>query len=222
MKKLKFFFYNVHVLQKPRNNNNNNQQNNMNYSAIVAAMRQELQAKTLLKAQLQQAGSLTEKFILLRRAVNPQSTVPESVIMDDMNIGRPLDETSGDGHKNGINYELKFSLHTKNGGFNFVQIRPDHTIDYYLVGGYNLFEGEIGKAYICKVPADVIYRLIPEYGGYAHGTVSKLGKITCDNIKGRNCEYALRPNPNAKEGTKPKRLWNELLKYEVEYHSDNF
>ena len=30
---------------------------------------------------------------------------------------------------------------------------PDHTVDY-LVGGYNLFEGDIGKAYICKVPAE--------------------------------------------------------------------
>jgi hypothetical protein len=194
----------------------------MKYSEIVRAMRQELQANNLLDTQLQQANSLVEKFILLRRAVNPQSTVPESVIMKDLNIEPPLDETSGDGHKNGLNYELKFSLHTKNGGFNFVQIRPDHKIDYYLVGGYNLFEGELGRAYICRVPADVIYGMIPEYGGYAHGTKAVLGKITCNNIKGRNCEYALRPNPNANEGTKAKKLWNEFVKYEVEYLPENF
>ena len=194
----------------------------MNFQAIVASMRSELQAKKLLQSHLQTATSLVEKFILLRRAVNPQSTVPEAMIMSDLKIGRPLNETSGDGHKNGKNYELKFSLHTKDGGFNFVQIRPDHTVDYYLVGGYNLFEGEIGKAYICKVPAEKIYELLPEYGGYAHGTISKLGKITCDNIKGRGCEFALRPNANAADGTKKKRLWNELMKYEVEYLPENF
>ena len=194
----------------------------MNFKAIVASMRSELQPVNDLQSQLQSATSLVEKFILLRRGVTPQSTVPEAMIMRDLKIGRPLNETSGDGHKNGINYELKFSLHTKDGGFNFVQIRPDHAVDYYLVGGYNLFEGEIGKAYIFKVPAEKIYELLPEYGGYAHGTVKELGKITCDNIKGRGCEFALRPNPNANEGTKPKKLWNELLKYEVEYLPENF
>mgnify|MGYP001284468041 FL=1 len=194
----------------------------MNFKAIVASMRSELQPVNDLQSQLKSATSLVEKFILLRRGVTPQSTVPEAMIMRDLKIGRPLNETSGDGHKNGINYELKFSLHTKDGGFNFVQIRPDHAVDYYLVGGYNLFEGEIGKAYIFKVPAEKIYGLLPEYGGYAHGTVKELGKITCDNIKGRGCEFALRPNPNAPDGTKKKRLWNELLKYEVEYLPENF
>ena len=193
----------------------------MNFQTIVNAMRAEIQAKKLLQDQLKLANTLTEKFILLRRAVNPQSTAPESMIMKDLGIGPPVDRTSGDGHKNGVNYELKFSLHTKNGGFNFVQIRPDHTIDFYLMGGYNLFEGDIGNAYICKVPAKVVYGLLPEYGGYAHGTVGKLGKITCENIKGRNCEYALRPNPNAKENTKSKKLWNVLMKYKIDYYPDN-
>jgi hypothetical protein len=193
----------------------------MNFQSIVTAMRAEIQAKKLLQAQLKLATTLTEKFILLRRAVNPQSTAPEAMIMNDLNIGPPVDKTSGDGHKNGANYELKFSLHTKDGSFNFVQIRPDHTVDFYLMGGYNLFEGDLGRAYICKIPAEVVYGLLPEYGGYAHGTVGKLGKITCDNIKGRNCEYALRPNPNARENTKSKNLWDILSAYEIEYLPEN-
>ena len=49
--------------------------------------------------------------------------------------------------------------------------------------------------------------------------------ITRDNkeiyIKGRNCEYALRCNPNIKKG-KGRELWDELLKYEVEYSAENF
>jgi len=190
---------------------------------LVRAERVRLQTKSVdLENQLKQSNLLVEKFWYLRCAVNPQSTKTESVIMKDLDIEPPLDETSGDGQKNGINYELKFSIHTKNGGFNFVQIRPDHKIDYYLVGGYNLFEGEIGRAYICRVPADVIYDMLPEYGGYSHGTKTVHGEITRDNIKGRNCEYSLRPNPNANEGTKAKKLWNELMKYEVEYLPENF
>ena len=189
----------------------------MDFLSIVESMRSKIKAKNMLEQQLKQTNTLTEKFILLRHAVNPQSTIPEAMIMKDLGIGTPINNTSGDGHKNGANYELKFSLHTKNGGFNFVQIRPDHTVDYYLMGGYNLFEGDIGRAYICKVPAEVVYELLPKYGGYAHGTVGKLGKITCENIKGRNCEYALRPNPNAKKNTKAKKLWDIIMKYEIDY-----
>lgn len=189
------------------------------------ALRAKIKAPNLgLSEKLNKATTLTEKFLILRDAVNAQSAGKkvEAMIMKDLNIGPPLDKTSGDGNKNNINYEMKFSLHDKDGKFNFVQIRPDHKIDFYIVGGYNIWEGEIGKAYICKVPSEELYKLIPEYGGYAHGTVEEYGEITCDNIKGRNCEFALRPNPNGKEGTKPKKLWNEIKKYEVDYLPENF
>ena len=85
-----------------------------------------------------------------------------------------------------------------------------------------MYENEkLGEGYIFKVPSQVMYNLIIRYGGYAHGTCSKLGKITEYNIKGRNCEYALRCDPNAKKG-KNYELWNEFMKYRVEYISDNF
>lgn len=85
-----------------------------------------------------------------------------------------------------------------------------------------MYENEtIGKGYIFKIPSQVMYDLIVRYGGYAHGTCAKLGKITQDNIKGRNCEYALRCDPNMKKG-KNFELWNKFMKYEVEYNSDNF
>ena len=79
-----------------------------NFQAIVASMRLNFRLRNsyshsfkLLQAWL--------KSLSARRAVNPQSTVPEAMIMSDLKIGRPLNETSGDGHKNGKNYELKFS-----------------------------------------------------------------------------------------------------------------
>ena len=94
---------------------------------------------------------------------------------------------------------------------NFVQIRPDHNIDYYIFLAYDLFEGEVGEIYWLLCKAEELYQLIPEYGGYAHGTIKQLGKITPENIYGRNCEYALRPNPQARPGTKPRKLWEIML-----------
>ena len=119
------------------------------------------------------------------------------------------------------NYEIKFSGHDKNCKFNWVQFRPDHNIDYYILIGYNLFEGTVGKAYNFKIPAEDLYQLIIDYGGYAHGTNRELGRITKDNLKGRNCEYALRINPN-NLGNKSKELWEKLQTYITPYHKDNY
>ena len=63
--------------------------------------------------------------------------------------------------------------------------------------------------------------MVVKYGGYAHGTCKKLGKISIENIKGYNREYAIRCDPNKKKG-KNFDLWNELLKYEVDYTKENF
>ena len=142
--------------------------------------------------------------------------------MNDLLINKPNNETSGDGCKNNINYEIKVSLHGKQSNLNFVQIRPDHKIDFYIFIGYNMYNNNtLGKGYIFKIPSDSLYELIIDYGGYAHGTFKKLGKISQDNLKDRNCEYVLRCDPNAKKGKKYD-LWNELLKYEVEYKHSNF
>lgn len=80
---------------------------------------------------------------------------------------------------------------------------------------------DLGVGHIFKIESEVVYKLIVNYGGYAHGTCSVLGKITMENIKGRNCEYALRCDPNAKKG-KSRDLWDELKKYEVEYDEKYF
>jgi len=166
--------------------------------------------------------TLTAKCLYGRHYLNPQSTDFESIVKKDLEIDPPINSTSGDGHKNGINYEIKASIHAKKSKINFVQIRPDHNVNYYILIAYNLYENEtIGNAHVFKVPSNILYDLIVKHGGYAHGTYDKFGRITIDNIKGRNCEYALRCDPNAKKG-KCFDLWNEFMKYEVEYTSDNF
>ena len=99
---------------------------------------------------------------------------------------------------------------------------PDHNVDYYIFVAYNMYDtdSEIGKAYIFKVPSEVVYNLIVLYGGYAHGTVKKnLEPLHMKNVKGRGAEYALRCNPNVKSGGP---LWEAIMEYRVDYSPENF
>lgn len=187
----------------------------------VMRSKENIEKGEILKT-IQNADSFTHKCIYARQFLAPQSTDMETIIKTDLGIGKAINNTSGDGSKNGLNYEIKYSGHAKDSKLNFVQIRPDHTIDYYIFAGYNMHDGsKLGNGFIFKIPSHKVYELIPKYGGYAHGTIGKLGKITCNNIKGRQCEYALRCNPNTKKGKK-KELWDEFLKYKVDYKSENF
>lgn len=171
--------------------------------------------------QIIDKNTLTEKCILARMYLQPQSTLMERIIKTDLKISNPIDNISGDGCKNNINYEIKVSIHSKDSKLNIVQICPDHNIDYYIVIYYNLHNDNIGDSFILKVPCDELYNLVIKYGSYAHGTINKLGKITLKNIKGNNNEYSLRCAPNIK-GKKNLKLYNELIKHQVEYKEENF
>jgi len=199
--------------------------NDMTYNLpeIVKQMKlRETKDKKPILEQIRNEKTLTGKCILSRVYLSPQSTDLETICKKDLCIGDALNPTSGDGHKNGINYEIKASIHASKSKINFVQIRPDHAIDYYILITYNMYENDTtGNAHIFKIPSNIVHELIVSFGGYAHGTCTVLGKITSDNIKGRNCEYALRYDPNAKKGKSFER-WNEFMKYEVEYDPDNF
>lgn len=191
-------------------------------STIVSDMRAaDTKNKQYILEKIGKQKTLTGKCIMARKYLSPQSTDLEKICKIDLKIDDPINETSGDGHKNGNNYEIKASIHAINSKLNYVQIRPDHNVDYYIFIAYNMYtKNDIGQAYIFKVPSNIVYELIVLYGGYAHGTKSALGPITNENIKGRNCEYALRCNPNTKKGKS--LLWEELKKYEVEYNAENF
>jgi len=178
--------------------------------------------KTYMLKKINNEKTLTGKCILARNFLTPQSSDFEAICKKDLGISNTLNSTSGDGHKNGNNYEIKTSIHAKKSKLNFVQLRPDHNIDYYIFIAYNMYETDtLGNAHIFKVPSQIVYDLIVRFGGYAHGTCEILGKITPHNIKGRNCEYALRCNPNTKKG-KSYDIWNEFMKYKVEYSPNNF
>jgi hypothetical protein len=120
----------------------------------------------------------------------------------------------GDLQHNQVNFELKISTGGKeNNKFNYVQLRMNHDCVYILTA-YYLCEDNIdneGELFIFKLNKDNIKKLILLYGGYAHGTVQKLGKITeieLSNIA-NDKEYAIRP----KYGDK---CWNELLSFRVD------
>jgi len=120
----------------------------------------------------------------------------------------------GDLQHNQVNFELKISNGGKeNNRFNYVQLRMNHDC-VYIFTAYYLCEDNIdneGELFIFKLNKDDIKKLILSYGGYAHGTVQKLGKITEFELSNttNDKEYAIRP----KYGDK---CWNELLSFRVD------
>lgn len=194
---------------------------------IVNELREENNVEIKSKAidQAKKSTDLWEKCVLLRKFTGPQSIEAEKIIKNDLKLEGALDNFSGDGIKGGVKYEIKVSIHDKEGNINIRQIRPHHKIDFYIIVGFNLFKGASGEVHIFKIPVEIIYKLIPEFGTYTHGTIDKNGKITDESIdsnKKNSYEYSLTPKPNASINSKAYRLWQKFLKYEVTYNEDNF
>ena len=76
--------------------------------------------------EISEERTLTGKCILARALLAPQSIDMEAICRADLGIKVQNKPFSGDGSKNGINYEIKISIHAKKSKVNFVQIRPDH------------------------------------------------------------------------------------------------
>jgi len=146
----------------------------------------------------QQYGSLLEKYIIVKFKYSKNKA----------------NNCIGDCNKNGNNLEIKVSLggvnHDK---FNYVQIRPSHDCNTYLLTAYYLSYDNIeteGELFIFKISKNEIKNLILKYGSYAHGTVKKNGIITIENLNDKNNinEYALRPKIND-------NCWKELMKFYI-------
>lgn len=125
-----------------------------------------------------------------------------------------VDDCTGDLCKYGRNSEVKVSLggstHDK---FNFVQLRPSHDCDTYILTAYHLCSFNVeteGELYIFKISKYEIKKILEKYGGYAHGTVREHGIITMSSLNDESLpkEYALRPKVN--DG-----CWKALLKFRV-------
>ena len=89
----------------------------------------------------------------------------------------------------------------------------NHECEYILTAYYIHLSNieRCGDLYIFKLTKKNIKNLITKYGGYAHGTKHKLGKITEDGLDkiSNDKEYTLRP----KYGDS---CWKELLQYSVQ------
>ena len=121
---------------------------------------------------------------------------------------------NGDLKCNDLDVEIKASNGGKeNNKFNFVQLRMNHNCEYILTAYYIDYTNleNLGELYIFKLKKENIKQLIEKYGGYAHGTIGELGKITMDDLndKGNQKEYALRP----KYGDK---CCNEMLQFRID------
>ena len=147
----------------------------------------------------QQYGPLLERFIRIKFSY----------------IKNKAEDCTGDCSKDGKNSEVKVSLggasHSK---FNFVQIRPSHDCETYILTAYNLSSDNVdseGELYIFKVPKEEIKKIIVSFGGYAHGTVKEHGKITIESLNDEKSakEYALRPTIND-------TCWKELISFRVQ------
>lgn len=146
----------------------------------------------------QQYGPLLEKFI--RTKFNY--------------IKNKAEDCTGDCSKDGKNAEVKVSLggatHTK---FNFVQIRPSHDCEYYILTAYHLSYDNVaseGELFVFKVPKEDMKTIIVSHGGYAHGTIKEHGTITTESLNDEKStrEYAIRP-------TIHDACWNALLPFRV-------
>jgi len=182
-----------------------------------------LEKKQAIK-QAYESEDIWEKCVLFRKYTSPQSTDSEKLLRHDFEIGNPVDSVSGDGMKNGLNYEIKVSIHDTKCKTNIRQIRPHHNVDFYIIMAFNVFGGDKGEAFVFKVPSEIIYDLVLQYGGYTHGTVKRNGVITAESIRNKSTdfEYSLSANPNAEDSNKSKKLWIELMKYSVPYSKDSF
>ena len=120
----------------------------------------------------------------------------------------------GDLQLDDTNLEIKVSNGGKNNNkFNYVQLRMNHKCDYILTA-YYINESNIdllGELFIFRLNKKDMKDMILKYGGYAHGTVQKLGPITSEDLDNitNDKEYAIRP----KYGDK---CWRDLLKFRIE------
>jgi hypothetical protein len=132
----------------------------------------------------QQYGPLLEKYIINEHGYTKSDSKDGSGDCTDSKEGR--------------NIEIKVSMGgSKRTKFNYVQLRPAHSCEMYILVAYYLCIDNVeneGDLYIFSVPKDSIETLICKYGSYAHGTVKSNGPITRESLACTKLEYALRPS----------------------------
>lgn len=157
----------------------------------------EMRGSSEIENKIHAEADTLKKCIMCKYFLSSQkwSHVLEKHLKDKFEISKKLNNTSGDGiSKNGHNVEIKISLNEK---LNIVQIRPHHTVDYYIIMHYDISKGELGEINWFLISSEDMNVLIFSYGQYAHGTTKKNGSITRNSIRNGIFEYALRPKKDS-------------------------
>lgn len=175
-------------------------------------------ASIVHKEEIMKCPSLKHAHIYCKlQKLSGQVTGPliENYIKEKYNMAKNSASLCiGDLKHNGVDIEVKVSTGGQsNNKFNYVQMRMNHCCEYLLTAyyiDYSNLEKE-GDLYIFRLKKEHLREAIAQYGGYAHGTVKKLGAITMEDLLNvdNDKEYALRP----KYGDS---CWNYLLQYRVE------
>jgi hypothetical protein len=165
------------------------------------------------KKHIAESDNARAACIIAKSFLTAQSygTILESWIKKHLSLNAKLDNLSGDASLKERSFEIKVSISDAKGGFNYVQLRPSHKIDGYIILNYST---DLDKVVWLYIPAEDMYTLINKHGGYAHGTLDVNGPITMESIKTGNFEYAIRPSI-LKPKTKPGKAWEDIKNYEV-------
>jgi hypothetical protein len=183
---------------------------NINTELLLTALREQKNgAKYVEQATAARDACIRAKALLSSQSYGSKL---EAWIKNYFNLGSKIDNLSGDASLNNKNFEIKVSVQGQNGSFNYVQIRPFHNIDAYIILNYSIDLDEVIWLYIPHVEMPA---LINEWGTYAHGTLKQNGPITMDSILNNKYEYAIRPNMHKEDKHKAKKCWNVLEQYKV-------
>ncbi len=171
-------------------------------------------SKNIMK-EIPKIQSLRNACILAKHSLSSPShgTAVENWLIEYYNCKR-ISSSNKEGDlkfHNQYNVEVKSSISKDGKKFNYVQLRPTHQIDFYLMPSYDVINDNL---YVFFVSQQEMKNLILKYGSYAHGTKKEKGLIS-ENIDNRDVEFAIRPNIQKGE------QWKELLKYQIELENLN-
>jgi len=188
----------IDIINNLINHLNISEKNHYTEIMKIKTLKKAFQYCIINKINSQQYGPLIENYILIKYNFNKNKA---SLCIGDYN-------------KNKNNYEIKISICCKKSKkFNYVQIRPSHNCQFYILIAYYLSNNNVnngGELYIFNIPNDKLKEIIFKYGNYAHGTKLKLGDITIETLNdlNNNKEYSIRPTINS-------NCWNELIKFQI-------
>ena len=162
--------------------------------------------KTKLKSEVINTTSTRSAFIVSKATLSSQQygAALESHIKTKFQWGGQTDNKSGDSTTpKGNRIEIKCSIEDAKGGFNYVQIRPSHTVDYYLLANYSISTDEV---IFLLCPKKEFVDLVVSNGQLAHGT---------NDASFEYKEYAYRPKMHGRLGTKGREQWENLQQWRV-------